>query len=413
MKFLKNALYAVMVSSILSVFAFSACACAPGTVEEPQTVTVTADQWNDYLVTPQAEKYYKITDEIATEQEDARFSSVSFSVEAGERYLVSFGIGVSGVYGILFTDENYEVREKLFASKNTHSEFNNVQLTVPDGVEYIVVNSHTPKEIEVKKYFSVTKNVEKKDLLPSELTLACVNCGQFDYGDGTTSSTAYKAEWESLVNETNADLFMFEDSLDTYSTGVKTDELFTRETQGMYGAGGVSAYLRCASSYAPRTVAIVPVEYCIEGSTKTTARFYALRFTFLVGEKQVAVYGLHLVAESHISDVQQADGSSLSQKLRRLQFASLIRDGKNYDECIFMGDFNAQRADEYEIFRAAGFTLTNCSETYGTNATLRDIPADNIIVSGGIEVKNFSVKSKDDYNLNTDHCPLVAEISFS
>lgn len=83
------------------------------------------------------------------------------------------------------------VQEKTFASKNAHSEFNSVQITVPEGAEYLVVNSHTPKEIEVKKYSSVTKTVEEKNLLPDDLTIACVNCGQFDYGDGATSAPLF------------------------------------------------------------------------------------------------------------------------------------------------------------------------------------------------------------------------------
>lgn len=412
MKTVKKSVRAVAEIVLLFALVFCISACGQKDNNKPQIITVKADNWNDYLVLAQADTCYKIVNQTAVKETDQRFSSVSISVTEGERYLISFAVGSSGTYGVLMADGNYEVIEKLFVGKNAYSEYNSVQITVPEGVKYVYVNSHTPKEIEVKKHSLIDKNVQECNSLPKSLKIACINCGQYSYGDGITTPDYYKSQWEKMASETSADMLFLEDSTDNFSATVKTDEMLTLEGQSMYSAGGITSYLRCASAFKPETISIIPFKYSISGSTKTTARFYALRFTYFSGNKQVAIYALHLVAESHISNVQQQDGSSLSQKLRQLQFSSLIEDAKNYDESIFVGDFNAQRADEYDIFLSNGYTLTNCSQNYGTTATLRDIPADNIIVSSGIAVNSFSVKDNNSYYLNTDHCLLVSEISF-
>ena len=130
-----------------------------------------------------------------------------------------------------------------------------------------------------------------------------------------------------------------------------------------------------------------------------------------MGGKKLAVYGVHLVANDHVRDPKIAkDQPSLSQKLRRRQFDALLADARRFDFAILTGDFNAQKPWEYDVFVQAGFTIGNGSDQYGTKATLRNIPADNIILSPGLAFSDFRIL--DGYVLDTDHLPLVATVRF-
>ena len=100
---------------------------------------------------------------------------------------------------------------------------------------------------------------------------------------------------------------------------------------------------------------------------------------------------------------------SYSQQLRQSQFKALLEDAKSFGHAIFCGDFNAQKASEYKVFADAGYRLANCSERFGTTATLRDIPADNVIVSPKLDIVSLEIPGN--YTLNTDHKPLIAIVA--
>ena len=218
-------------------------------------------------------------------------------------------------------------------------------------------------------------------------TVGCVNCGEYDYVDGQTSAETYANNWNRLFAENPADVWFKEDTVKSRDPGL---------------------CLEAAAVRTPLSNSIVDlIGVCQEGSTD---RHYARRLVFQLGMKRIAFYGLHLVAEGHVSDVKGEDGRSPSQRLRQLQFAGLIEDARQFDGAVFSGDFNAQQPWEYDIFKDAGYTCANCSERFGVTATLRDIPADNIIVSPGIEIETFKVVT--DIKLNTDHFPLVARLRF-
>ena len=130
--------------------------------------------------------------------------------------------------------------------------------------------------------------------------------------------------------------------------------------------------------------------------------------SFHYGKGTLAAYGLHLVAEGHIRE--RGDGElSYAQQLRQKQFKALLEDAKKFDHAILCGDFNAQMPFEYKVFTDAGYRLANCSERFGTTATLRNIPADNIIVSPTLDFQEFRIP--DNYRLNTDHRPLLAIVT--
>ncbi|MBO7532803.1 MAG: hypothetical protein J6T46_02355 [Victivallales bacterium] len=225
-------------------------------------------------------------------------------------------------------------------------------------------------------------------------TVACVNCGQFHYGDKKTAPDDYRRRWQKLFADVDADVFFMEDNSSDFPFNTIRFPKFDI----------------CADAKAtPISATIVKLTNEIDGHK--SPRYRAFRLVYNISGKKVAFYGMHLVAEGHIH-VKMAEGEkySLSQKLRQTQFQELINDAKQFDGVVFTGDFNAQIPEEYDIFKQNGFTLTNCSETYGTTATLRNIPADNIIVSPCIKVLEFKVLK--DYGLDTDHFPLTAKLQF-
>ena len=220
-----------------------------------------------------------------------------------------------------------------------------------------------------------------------EMSVGCVNCGEYDYSDGKTPKKTYKENWKRMYAENPADVWF------------KEDTVASRDP---------NRCLEAVAARPPLSNDIVTLEgKCPEGSTR---RRYARRLVYEVGGRRIAFYGMHLVAEGHVSKKKGPDGKSPSQRLRQLQFAGLLEDAKAFDGAVLTGDFNAQEPWEYDIFKKAGYTCANCSERFGVTATLRDIPADNIIVSPGISIETFKVVKEP--KLDTDHFPLVARLRF-
>ena len=229
-------------------------------------------------------------------------------------------------------------------------------------------------------------------------TVGCVNCGAFHYGKGKATPEAFAAAWRKLAADWPQDVFFYEDV-------------------GKGTPGNVSQPrfdIRAAAKETPAAVDVVvlPRNIKTDKGPQKSPRYRVLRLTYNRDGKTLAVYGGHLVAEGHIRGAKPAKGEpSFSQRLRQTQFKALIEDAKHFDYAILTGDFNAQAAWEYDVFRQAGFSIANCSETYGTQATLRNIPADNIILSPGLSFTEFKVLR--DYVLDTDHFPLVATVRFA
>ena len=230
-----------------------------------------------------------------------------------------------------------------------------------------------------------------------ELSVGCVNCGAFHYGKGKATPEQFAATWKKLAEDWPQDVFFYED--------------VGKGTPGDVSLPGFD--IRAAVKEKPVAVDVVSLPRTIETDKgmQKTRRNRVLRLTYDRGGKKLAVYGGHLVAEGHIRGAKPAEGEmSFSQKLRQTQFKTLIEDARRFDYAILTGDFNAQKPWEYDVFKQAGFTIANCSDAFGTKATLRNIPADNIILSPGLSFASFKVL--DGYVLDTDHFPLVATVRF-
>jgi hypothetical protein len=249
---------------------------------------------------------------------------------------------------------------------------------------------------------AVALGVQAASVVPTgttnTFTVGCVNCGAFHYGKGKATPEAFAATWRKMAADWPQDVFFYEDV-------------------GKGAPGNVSRPkfdIRAAAKETPATVDVVALPRRIETDKgpQKSPRYRVLRLTYNRGGKTLAVYGGHLVAEGHIRGAKPAKGEpSFSQRLRQTQFKALIEDAKRFDYAILTGDFNAQAAWEYDVFVKAGFTIANCSDRFGTKATLRNIPADNIILSSGLSFVDFKVL--DNYVLDTDHFPLVATVCFA
>ena len=226
--------------------------------------------------------------------------------------------------------------------------------------------------------------------------VAAVNCGAFRYGAERATPEEFAGEWKRFAQDRNYDAIL-------YSDVGKGDKL--------PGDIAIDRFdIRAAAIRRPDSVSEVRLPFIIENEDGTgkTRRFRALRLVYSLGERTLAVYGVHLVAEGHIRLPRKAGIPSPSQQLRRHQFEALIADAKRFDYAILTGDFNAQKAWEYDVFAKAGYKLGNCSAEFGTAATLRNIPADNVIISPGLSFVDFSVLK--DYTLDTDHFPVAATV---
>ena len=224
--------------------------------------------------------------------------------------------------------------------------------------------------------------------------IGCVNCGAFGYGAQRATPETFGREWKRFAQDRMYDAIFYSD------TG--------KGTPGNIAIDGFD--ITAATACKPSSVSQVrlPNTFETEKGTGTTKRFRALRLVYLIGGRTLAVYGVHLVAEGHIRGARNPQKPSPSQQLRRIQFEALIADARKFDYAILAGDFNAQKPWEYDVFAKAGYKPGNCSSKFGTTATLRNIPADNVILSPGLEFADFAVLKN--YTLDTDHFPVAATI---
>ena len=208
----------------------------------------------------------------------------------------------------------------------------------------------------------------------------------------------YLVGWERLARDNAAATVFFYEDVGT--------NLFPK---GSHGVDGLDIRVAIKDGKGEVSIVELPREIDVYGKTRRTPRYRALRVVREWNGKRIAFYGLHLVADGHIMSSKPQKGEmSFSQKLRKKQFKGLIADAKQFEHAVFAGDFNAQKPFEYDVFTEAGYRIANCSDAVGVHATLRNIPADNIVVSPGLVIAGFEVPKC--YRLNTDHFPVVARI---
>ena len=237
-----------------------------------------------------------------------------------------------------------------------------------------------------------------QNLLSETISVGAVNCGLFKYPRPGVTEGQYAAGWDALGTNYQTDVFFYGD--------VGTN-VFPASSRGVEGLD-IRVVLKDGKG--ELSIVELPRKIDVEGKVRKTPRYRALRVVREYEGKKIAFYGVHLVAEGHIKGPKPPKGElTWAQKLRREQFKALMEDARRFDHAVLAGDFNAQKPFEYEVFTDGGFRIANCSQAFGFNATLRDIlPADNIIVSEGLDFLNFEVPQY--YKINTDHYPVLAQL---
>ena len=110
-------------------------------------------------------------------------------------------------------------------------------------------------------------------------------------------------------------------------------------------------------------------------------------------------------------------GESDFDLARKGQFEELLAEMQQHEYCICCGDFNAWSADEFEVFTDAGMNIANCGDfgefiTWDPNHASQTWPfgaIDNIITTPNIYIQNVYTGLYD-YNLFSDHMPLLADL---
>ena len=237
-----------------------------------------------------------------------------------------------------------------------------------------------------------------QNLLSETISVGAVNCGLFNYPKIGVTEGQYAAGWDALGTNYQTDVFFYGD------VGTNVFPVSSR------GVEGLDIRVVLKDGKGELSVVELPRTIDVEGRVRKTPRYRALRVVREYEGMKIAFYGVHLVAEGHIKGPKPPKGElTWAQKLRREQFKALMEDARRFDHAVLAGDFNAQKPFEYEVFTDGGFRIANCSLAFGFNATLRDIlPADNIIVSEGLDFLNFEVPQY--YKINTDHYPVLAQL---
>lgn len=117
------------------------------------------------------------------------------------------------------------------------------------------------------------------------------------------------------------------------------------------------------------------------------------KFYVEIGGKRIAVFNCH-------------PSPKLDQgELRQAEYRMLLRDFREEEWFIAVGDYNARTAAEYELFREAGFPMAN-----NGIPTVRKTGSacDNIIVSPNIRIEN--VRCYDEDFLLSDHVLFAADL---
>ena len=321
-----------------------------------------------------------------------------FDISGYARIAVSTIIYGSTYHGVVFTDdENIIISKALYKGENTAETVTDQWVDVPQYATRAYVNKRSSTQGDkatVKVSINAKNLINHIDQEKYELTLFAVNCGGFDYGDGTTTDDEYKANWRTVLNKTQADVFAMSDCPRVF--GDLADDspvvLFGNTIKEFINNNSYNSGLALATRLKADFVEQIDV-----GGGDSARRKLVSKFKVRLMGKDIYIYVGHY----------QPEQSNTS--IRATQYANVIADAKTnkYQYVIFCGDFNAWSISEYAPFTAAGYIV--CNGGYmGDYVTLRDIPADNIIYSPNIMEKHFEVITGA--NLNTDHSPIVATL---
>ena len=306
--------------------------------------------------------------------------------------LVSTIIYGSSSVGVYFTTENdVIVATYLNKGENTQETISNYLLKVPATARKIYVNKYSSTYGDSPSVKGIATTEELSSSM-SEFRLLSFNCGQFDYGDGTTTDAQYKAYWRNMINGSMFDICALQDYASTFGElqDEAKDVIFGNTIASFLGNGASSENgLHLATRIKAGFLGTIDV-----GGGSGIWRSTVLKFNVFAMGKNIVLY---------VGHYQPGAGYESN---RETQYANVIADAtaNGYEYVIFCGDFNAQTISEYEIFKNAGYEICNGGYT-GDHVTLRDIYADNIVYTSNLMETHFEVITG--HTLNTDHYPIL------
>lgn len=325
----------------------------------------------------------------------AAWDSLVVSVYEGDVVKIKTTQYGSTYCGYIITDYDGIVIDKLNPTETSSNSIIEETVTIPKGGAVLYVNNHTNQILEHPVIDRLTYNSNKE--LSLTIKFAAINCGKFDYSDGQTTDAEYLLNWHKALNALDYDIIVLSDYIDKFGTltGKAVDLLFDNQ-YCRYMNLGIDANLIVLSRIKNiADVSLVEVTQQVGEQTTHRHTVYKLIITF-DNYKKVYLYCVHLAPGGDYGDIRAAQYQDIIDMIN-----------ENNESAIIAGDYNANAASEYDVFKAAGLNLGNCDYT-GEYDSLRNIPTDNIIVTPDIIIKNFVML--EDYNLNTDHKPIRAKL---
>lgn len=350
---------------------------------------------------------------------NANYSYTRLDVQAGDKFLITSTVNSTNYPSIVYADAELVVLSKDLLEVKSYTD---EETTVPNNAVYMYVQSYGSNTKVVKSYKNVIEdhesrivNLEKEVKSLHKVRIASVNCGTFNHvheGDFPVDPdyNAFLLEWRKMIDSTGFDIFFLEDFTDYFDsqqTMPAQEVLFDGVIKNVITNGQTSTRgLRAENRYNCEYIGELEVvgsstnPFIYNNNSYTAVRRYAEKIKISVDNHDVVIYFLHFVPGTT---------AGYPGAFRRQQFTELMADAANYDNCVFVGDFNCHSISEYDIFTQNGYKICNGGRT-GNYLTLRDAYADNIICSSNLCLDEFEVL--DGYNLSTDHYPLVATLRY-
>ncbi len=324
--------------------------------------------------------------------ENANNSFYKLNVNEGEIYHIKYTYTRGEPSLIIVDNETTLVYQVPFAGSNDQREY---YIVIPAGSYEMVINHNINYPASIYKVESIGSELNKTAQTLNNVRILHTNAGGFNYGDGTTSNEQYIKNWKKMLNDNPMDILCFCEWENTFNSQNMNSELVAPLMRNI-NKGHQDLLL---TAYKGNIVNLGVLTVTNQVGDLTTWAYHALKSKITLGNKDLYIYECHLAY------------SAGYEAIRQEQYRDLINDAINngYEYVIFIGDFNAQVIGEYDIFKDNGYNLCNGGYT-GAYNTLRDITADNIIYSNNIKLNKFEVLT--DYNLNTDHKPIIAELNF-
>lgn len=225
-----------------------------------------------------------------------------------------------------------------------------------------------------------------------------------EYQSATLEDTKKRAlNHLNFLGEHNPDIVCGQEALGDYfqplSYEISTGDVYDRKFFYMHNPG---YQRRTWSKYNMSQLAkVMFVSQASDGD-----RFY--------GKCLIAFEGMDIwVLNAHCA----YQGESDFDLARKGQFEELLAEMQQHEYCICCGDFNAWSADEFEVFTDAGMNVANCGDfgeftTWDPNHASQTWPfgaIDNIVTTPNIYIQNVFTGPYD-YNLFSDHLPLLADL---